>query len=428
MQPPRFLLAFVLTACSGEAPPPQATPYAGERARSECERGIDLAARGRLEEAEDAFRLAVELDPERAEAHFLLGRTLVSLSNVEVGRGGEAPGTDGLSITLGRNDETLEEAIRELRAASELAPDDLDYAYWVGRALHVAKRHDEAIEVLKGVVARDPAHGLAHKRLGLVHQHRGDYEEAKASFRAAMPLLPRDPGVPFQYGNLLLEEDAEEARVAFERAIEIDPTFPWAYNGLVTARARLGDKVGAAQARDAFDRWRAFDATLKKKSRHASENPEDRAAQIEAGELYFAAGRWEEALPYLRRALAADQTDALLHFYCGSALRHLGEREVARQHLEEAAFLSPESVPAKLELVRLYNELDDQQHVTELLDGLRADTASFQVFDCLELAALLLELDRRADAAELYTAILAEDPANADAAAGLARARAKEAR
>lgn len=379
------------------------------------ERGLSWARRGDSATAVEEYRRAIALDPDFADAHFSLGTTLAPQSYVVIGSGV-------------RDHQILDEAITHLRRAFELVPDSAEHAYWLGRALDLRDQDDEAIELLKRAIELDPQHGLAHKRLGLIHGERGEREEALASFRAALETLEDDPGIHFQIGNLLQEQDPAAARASYEKAIEIDPSYPYAYHGLATVLARLGDEAGSAKAIEDGKRWKELDDMLQTKIKKASDSPNDIKPQIGAGDMLFAFQRWEDALQMYRRALALDQRDPYVHMCCGIILRELGEHEIAMNHLEESVFLAPEEIRPLVELARVYTAMENQTRVDEILVKLQGLLKPDDLEGNLHAGHLFLELDRREDAARCYEAVLASDPANSPASEGLAKARGEEAR
>jgi tetratricopeptide (TPR) repeat protein len=418
---------LLLSACAGGEDPTPPGSAAGSQATSPeasaaLARGMSLAQGGASEEAAEAYREAIRLDPELAQAHFALGRALIGLSSVSAGRGGEAPGVEG-SVVLGRDDAVVAEGVASLARAVELAPDDLEIRYWHGRALHVAGRKAKAIAVLEEVVARDPEHGAAHKRLGLIHLDDGDAQRASEHFGVAEELLPRDPGVPFQHANVLLEDDPEGARAAYERALAIDPTFAPAHNGLAGVLYRLGDVDGAQAAKEAFETWRTFEDRVPFVERRAERKPGNLDAQITAGEVFLVKHDWERAQYFLDRALMVDPKSSVAHLLSGMAAHELGEAERARDHLEEALFLAPESFEARIELIRVCVAAGDGARLDEIVAELEAAAGSLAPQDLLELAGVLLEAGRREEAASHFEAVLAQYPDNQVAREGLGRAR-----
>ena len=92
------------------------------------QQGINLYQQGKVEAAEAAFRQAIEMEPELAQAHANLGTVLA-------------------------NQNKIAEAIREFEEAVRLRPDMAILHYQLGVALYMENRSAEAIDSLKA--ARD---------------------------------------------------------------------------------------------------------------------------------------------------------------------------------------------------------------------------------------------------------------------------------
>ncbi|HED64249.1 MAG TPA: tetratricopeptide repeat protein [Planctomycetes bacterium] len=427
-----FLLstALLFPSCGADDAPSASSPDEPGAARTQAPRsqvnpaeaalkkGAALAEANDIEGAAEAYREAVRLDPSSAKAHLALGRTLMALSRVSAGRGGDAVGADG-GVDLGQDEEKLAEAVSELKRASELAPEDPDTLYWAGRALHVANQGNDAIAVLTRAVELDPAHGPAWKRIGLVHLENGDVEAARDAFEKAEPLLPEDPGIAFQLGNVLAEEDPAAARDAYRRSVETDPTFSPAYNGLAGVLGRLGDVEGAAEARANSKRWRAFLDRTRAVAAKANRNPNDKGIQIKAGELYLAHHAWTQALEYFDRALSLDASDPQVHLYCGIASRERGDLERARQHLEEALYLAPTALEVRMELISALVAQKDQARLRELLDETGAAVSSMDAETRISYGQHLAELGLDEDASVQFQGVLDTDPDDEAARAAL---------
>lgn len=409
--------AAAVTATQGPATAPAKTPAVApaasgqtENAQGIFENGQMLSAQGDPAGAVAEFRRATALDPGMAEAHLELGKILVQQSyNVAAAT---------------RDQGVLGEGIAELVRAAELRPGDAEYAYWAGRALSVDGQNDEALKWLEKATELDPDHGLAFKRMAMVHAQESRGEQAIECLRKAMELLPDDGGVPFQLGNLLEGNgDLEGARDAYRRSIEIDPTLPGPYAKLGKILSQLGDDEGAATALEEFGRWKSFDDELKKRLQQANQKPDDVPTLLSVGEMYFSAEKWADAEVWYSRALAIDPSNAVAHLYRGIVMRHLGEYEIALNHLLEASFLAPDSFDPHLELIRLYAAMGDEDKLAEKLAELDGELGPENVDERLIVAAVLLDAGRKEEAAERYEAVLASAPDNATAKAGLAKAR-----
>jgi len=89
-----------------------------------------------------------------------------------------------LLYCLGRFDES----IREMRKAEELEPLEPAPPTHVGWALYYARRFDESIEVLQGVVASDPEFTLSYMWLSMNFVAKGMWGEAIAAGRKFVEL------------------------------------------------------------------------------------------------------------------------------------------------------------------------------------------------------------------------------------------------
>ena len=119
--------------------------------------------------AEREFKLAIELNPNQANAHVFYA---------------------GLLASSGR----LEEGIGEVNRAQELDPFSLSISAVRGFILENARRYDEAIEQLRRVIAVEPNHYPAHWYLGHTYAAKGQFDKAIAASERAVALSDRSPG------------------------------------------------------------------------------------------------------------------------------------------------------------------------------------------------------------------------------------------
>ncbi len=405
----------LLAACSGEAtdafstPAVTAEPTSAARRLPEPETAAEFLAAGTIAAGEGDvgrtianYRRAVELEPGNAEAQFVLGTALVPASyNFVLGESS-------------RDFDALDEAIGVLNEACRLDPDNAEYAYWTGRALDLRGDTAGAIAKLEIATKADPEFGQAFKRLGLVHVKNGDVENADAAFAAAMKLIPEDPGLLCQLGNLVLEDDPEQARAHYQSAIDSDFAFTAAYHGLSQALSRLGDPEGAEEARRLKDVYEGHNAKLNSRVQNAAENPRSVEAQFSAGQMYLLLNKPGEAYGMFRKAIDLDKRHVESHYYAGQALVAMGQYEIAMNHFEECAFLAPDRVDVKLELLFVCLELKDQfqgradeliAELTPRMDAAGADARA-------AFAEALLFAGKRDEALVQLRAVLAEDPSH----------------
>jgi len=135
--------------------------------------------KNKVKEAEDVFEEAVKLQPDMVEAISGLGNVIEKRLN------------DNLDIK--RKKQFLEIARLHHEKAMSLLPDNNDVIvnYATFLQTHEAKRHEEAEELFKTVLSRDPQHACALCNLAGLHYIKGRREEAMALYERAFLLQPR---------------------------------------------------------------------------------------------------------------------------------------------------------------------------------------------------------------------------------------------
>jgi adenylate cyclase len=169
------------------------------------------------------------------------------------------------------------------------------------------------------------------------------------------------------------EKETDQARAAFERAIQLDPKFALARAGLAqthvwdcnyaTEGGQKGFNEHLAAARDAVERalalepdlpdalypkatietnfdydWKNAAETLRKALALA---PQDPTLLMWAGNLAAARGEVTQALEFNRRAVALDPVNAQARAFLASSLSVLGRQQEARAEYAREAELNP---------------------------------------------------------------------------------------
>jgi len=176
-----------------------------DRPEARTELGMFYARQGRFAEAEIEYRAAVRLN-----AHFT--PALVNLADLfrQMNRDADAvlilregvrvqSENAALQHTLGlalvRAKMRMDEALRALRRAAELAPDTPRYGYVLGVALHSAGKAQEALTILRSVAARHPAERDALAALVAYEQEAGDIAGALHHAERLSAMTPADEGL-----------------------------------------------------------------------------------------------------------------------------------------------------------------------------------------------------------------------------------------
>jgi predicted O-linked N-acetylglucosamine transferase (SPINDLY family) len=195
---------------------------------AELERGLAAHRAGKLEEAAEIYRHAIDLSPDFVEAYSNYGLVLSQLGRLDdaaaVYERALAIRPDYVSalINLGallRDHGKPAESLPYLERAAALAPNSLAAHGNLGNALKDEGRLDEAIASYQRAVALDPNSAGLHNNLGLVLQKMGDIGAAIGSFRKAVSLRPKAVGPQRNLLSALLfdPESSPDAIVAEHR-------------------------------------------------------------------------------------------------------------------------------------------------------------------------------------------------------------------
>ena len=258
--------------------------------------GNALLTKGQTGEALAAFRRALELKPDYAEAHNNYGMALAKRGESEEAlwefkealrlKPNLATAHNNLGIAL-REKGQIAESRAELLKALRLSPDYADAHYNLGLALDEAGELTGAEQEYRFALRSDPYHARArsalgslllrlgklreageefhaalalgstvaeaHVGLGNLYDLQGRFSEAEAEFRMAIRLNPGLPDAHFNLGNSLLSQGRPaEAEPCFREVIRLKSTFAFAQYNLAVALEDQGRLREAAEAYRAY--------------------------------------------------------------------------------------------------------------------------------------------------------------------------------
>jgi len=302
--------------------------------------GAAYVTLGRYDEAITAYRTAVGADPANVAFKFNLG--LAYYKSAQVPQAADVFGTvlalqsDHLNARLLLGDCHLQmgrfqQAIDLLALWEESYSDSAAYAYILGSALIETDRLDQGQRLIDRIFSKGDS-AEAHLLMATVHLRRTDNPAALAELQKAATLNPKLPLVHSLMGRALL---------------------------------RTGDQEGAAKA---F----ATELTI---------NPNDFQANLEIGDLRKREQRFDDAEPYIRRALRMRPQDPTARFSLAGLHVSRGEAEPARAVLEAIVADSPTFTEAYVLLATVYYRLqrrDDGDRMREVIERLNADAQARQ--------------------------------------------------
>jgi protein O-GlcNAc transferase len=180
---------------------------------------LTLQRQGRLEEALAEYRQVVAIEPDHVVAQNQIGNIL---------------------SMLGR----WNEAIASYRQALAIRRGYPDAHINLGNALRETGRVDEAIEQYKLAVASQPNFPEAWNNLGNALKSRRRNEEAVAAYRKAVAQRPDYADAYYNLGIVLHDLSLmDESVAALEQAIRLRPMHATAYHNLAAAYNNLGNAL-----------------------------------------------------------------------------------------------------------------------------------------------------------------------------------------
>jgi len=265
------------------------------------EEGRVSQQKGKLSDAERAYKKAIKVNRDFIEAHNDLGNVL---------------------LVRGR----YKEAFNSFRKALTLRPNHPLLLTNLGNALQLQGEIEQATDWFNRAIKQDPNFTGAHNNLGNALRDLGRFQEAVASYKQAIAISPDYADTYYNLASVLIQLDELEAAVSnFEKAIEIDPKHQGAYNGLGNALASQGEMDKAVTA-----------------YRKAIEiNPNHKHAHNGLGNVLSDMGDLDEAIASYRKAIEIDPGHKEAYNGLGNALSNLGEIENAIAAYRKAIEIDP---------------------------------------------------------------------------------------
>jgi tetratricopeptide (TPR) repeat protein len=369
-RPARNVAALVLSLLLHAAASP-ALGSQGAPAAAAFREGTAAQQRGDLERAADAYRRAIALAPQFAEAHANLGAVLARAGRYEEAVAAYAraleinPKLTAARLNLGLahyRAGMLSAAAAVFKRVFEDDPSLLQGRQLLGLVLVELGRDAEAIPHLEASTAVGPDEPAVLFALGRAYSRQGDARADLVAERLAE--IPDGRPLWHQLRGLVLQRDERhgQALEAFEAAAALNAALPQLSVNIGVSRLALGNRAGAREAfghairqsdRDAaahtYLAWMdEQDDRLPEARRHA-----ERAVAVEGdlaesrgllGRILLKEGHPDEAARHLEAAAAAEPRNASWRFLLGQAYQRLGQSAAAAREFAEARRLKEEEV------------------------------------------------------------------------------------
>lgn len=208
---------------------------------------------GQIRLAVEEFKRAVSLDPLSAEAHMLLGYAYRVSGDYNMAAEAKAELRQALVldptlpwarfylakmyIDLGR----LSDARDQLQEAVNMHPNIPDLAALLGEVHRQLGEPEVSVQLNSKVLDFAPSNTAAHYYLGLAYLDLDRKEEAIEQLQISAGLEGASAEVYISLGSMFVDQgEAEKARDVFKKAIELNPSHPYAHIGLARAYRLMG--------------------------------------------------------------------------------------------------------------------------------------------------------------------------------------------
>jgi tetratricopeptide (TPR) repeat protein len=354
------------------------------------EKARRLLSSGSLKEAEVMLRQMITTDPNRADAHILLG---------------EALALEGIR----------DESIAQLTEAVRLQPNSANAHNQLGVALGRFVEIQAARKEFETALALDTNLVEAQVNLSLILAQAGEFGPAGEHLDRAIALQPNSRAAAYAHylrAKVWGAQDQIQKSIAeLQKAVQLRPDYAEAWSDLGGMRRLALDDVGAVQALE----------------RAVGLKPDDALAQYRLGQLYLQGGQAGKAVAHLKQALSYAPDDRATLYNLMLALRKTGRLEEAKPIEERMAELQNQSNRAS-EVGLAASGLNSEGIQLEKSGDIRAALAKYRAaLDLdptgfgfrLNYALALCRLGRWQDGVVELREVLRLDPDNADAAKAL---------
>ena len=248
----------------------------------------------------------------------------------------------------------LDGAITLFSQAVRYAPDDAEASFYLGMLYRESGRFEDALSHLAHAAKLNPHSPQIHSNIAGVHLRLGQRSEGQQALRRSEILRQKERGIGSEISqpsggavaigpatarynmalNLALRGQYEEAIVAYQNALELNPDLKDAHSGLGILLTWKGELDGAAQSlRSAVDL-----------------DPQDPINRTRLGMVYYKQGRLYPARAELEMALVLDDALAEAAYGLGLVEARQGQMDAAAAHFAHASQLRPDYAEALMNL------------------------------------------------------------------------------
>ncbi|MGY3454263.1 tetratricopeptide repeat protein [Bradyrhizobium sp. USDA 4353] len=216
--------------------------------------------------------------------------------------------------------------------------------------LDSADRSDDAIKILKDVIAQDPKDLEAIMALGNIERGRKKFADCAKTYSLGVDSLPANNdkanSVYYYYRGICLERSKQwpKAEADMRKALELQPDQPHVLNYLGYSWIDQGVNL---------------DEGMKMIKRAVEQRPDDGYIVDSLGWAYYRIGNYEEAVKNLERAIDLKPEDPTINDHLGDAYWKIGRKLEAKFQWAHARDLKPEAEELPKIEAKIQNGLTD---------------------------------------------------------------------
>ena len=184
-----------------------------------------------------------------------------------------------------------------------------------------------AERALREAIDLDSANIVAYGLLGQIYASQQKLNEARIEFEEVAKRLPKAAGPPTMVGMIQeLQNNKEEAKRWYEKALVADSGAPVAANNLAWLTAEQGGNL---------------DVAMQLAQTAKARLPDSPQVDDTLGWVYYKKGLNTLAIGSFQASIQKDPKNPLYHYHLGLAYAKNGDKDKARESLNQALSLNP---------------------------------------------------------------------------------------
>jgi tetratricopeptide (TPR) repeat protein len=296
----RYLIAASILFVAPPGPAQQAP---------DAQQGFALLQAGNTEQARDVFEAVLTTTPADLQA-----------------QDGEVKASEAIALRE-RGAGHMVDALQALTRAQNFAPHNAHLFFDVGVLEEEMQLYPNAETELAAAQQIDPQNPDVDYAMARVKIDKGQLDDAEREMKIYLLARPDDASAHYGLGRVYeLGMHFDQAKAEFLRSTELQPIQTEAWYELGVVALKQNDYPSALPY---------FQKVLARNGQHGG-------ALADTGQALYREKRYDEALVYLRRAVAAAPSYQPGHYYLGLTLNRLGQKEEADRELQTAQKLADE--------------------------------------------------------------------------------------